>query len=73
MLFELGFVGFDAVYSVVASFAGGLCVGEQAFVHHVVEVVDYAGSADTALEAVVDVGQDGSAVGALGLYTPEVA
>jgi len=39
----------------------------------VVEEEDYAGSADAALEAFVDVFPDGSAVGALGLYPPEVA
>jgi len=39
----------------------------------VVEVVDYAGSAYGVLESVVDVLSDGSAVGALWLYGPEVA
>jgi len=73
VLFELWLVERYAVHSLVASFARGLRVGEQAFVYHGVEVVDYAGSADAALEAVVDVGPDCSAVGAVGLYAPEVA
>ena len=35
-------------------------------------MVNYAGSADAALEAVVDVHPDRSAVGAAGLFGPEV-
>ena len=73
MLFELCLVVLHVVYSLAASYAYGLCVGEQGFVYHVVEIVDDAGPADAAFEAFVDVGPDGSAVGARGLYPPEVA
>ena len=73
VLFELCFAVLHVVYSLAASNAYGLCVVEQGFVYHVVEEDDYAGSADAALEAFVDVGPDGSAVGALRLYPPEVA
>jgi len=73
VLLELCFAVLHAVYSVVASLARGLRVGEQAFVYHGVEVVDYAGPAYAASEAIVGVGPDGSAVGALRLYLPEVA
>ena len=73
MLFELCFAVLYCVYSLVASLARGLRVGEQAFVYHVVEIVDDAGPADGAPEALVHVKPDGSAVGAPGLYTPEVA
>ena len=73
MLFELGFAVLHCVYSLVASLARDLRVDEQAFVYHGVEIVDDAGPADAALEAFVHVDPDGSAVGALGLYLPEVA
>lgn len=62
VLFELCLAVLHVVYSLAASNAYGLRVGEQGFVHHVVEIEDYAGSADAAMEAFVDVGPDGSAV-----------
>ena len=72
VLFELYLVIFYVVYSLAASVAYDLFVGEYGFVYHVVEEVDDAGPADAAMEDLVDVGPDGSAVGALRPYPPEV-
>jgi len=73
VLFELCFAVLHCVYSLAASNVHDLFVSEQGFVYHVVEEGDDAGSADAAWEALVDVGPDGSAVGALRVYPPEVA
>ena len=57
----------------VASLACGLCICEQSFVDHGVEVVDYTGSTDTASKALIHIDPDGSSVHSLRLYAPEVA
>jgi hypothetical protein len=45
----------------------------MSLVYHIVKIVDHTGSTDVALEALVDVHPDPSAVGALWVYGPEIA